>query len=56
MPWRQKGVLPLPRIESKFFGILYTYYLLFLILPRLSNGVFNSNTIYVQMVFEADAP
>jgi hypothetical protein len=27
-----------------------------LILLWLSNGVFNSHTLYVQMVFEADAP
>lgn len=55
MPWRQKGVLPLSRIEPEFFGILYNV-IFYLILPWLSNRVLHSNTIYVQMVFEADAP
>jgi len=49
----KKSVLPLPRIEPKFFGILHIIF--HLILLWLSNRIFNSNTLYVQMVFEADA-
>jgi hypothetical protein len=51
----KKVSCPCPELNQNSL-VSYIHIIFYLILPWLSNGVFNSNTIYVQMAFEADAP